>query len=136
MLNEEETSMNSLTEWKPSRPFWQVALDIMGPLPKNDGFKYFFFHKKSIFKIVQCSSYAESRCKNGSNFFQGLLGFPIWVPANLYCDKGKNFMSHIFENICKELGTDRNSTTACHPQGKAMIERTNETIKESLANYV
>ena len=38
--------------------------------------------------------------------------------------------------MCKELGIDRTSTTAYHPQGNAMIERTNKTIEESLAKYV
>ena len=27
--------IHSLTTWKPSHPFWQVALDIMGPLPES-----------------------------------------------------------------------------------------------------
>ena len=32
--------IHSLTTWKPSHPFWQVALDIMGPLPESSGIKY------------------------------------------------------------------------------------------------
>ena len=31
---------HSLTKWKPSHPFWQVSLDIMGPLPESQGNKY------------------------------------------------------------------------------------------------
>ena len=57
-------------------------------------------------------------------------------PANLHSDKGTNFMSNLFKDMCKELGIDRTSTTAYHTQGNAMIEQTNRTIEESLAKYV
>ena len=57
-------------------------------------------------------------------------------PANLHSDKGRNFMSILFKNMRKELGIDRTSTTAYHPQGNAVIEQTNPTIEESLAKYV
>ena len=65
----------------------------------------------------------------------------VWVsrfgcPANLHSDKGSNFMSNLFKNMCIELAINGISTTAYHPQGNAMIERTNPTIKESLAKYV
>ena len=29
----------SLQTWNPSHPFWQLALDNMGPLPESEGFK-------------------------------------------------------------------------------------------------
>ena len=31
---------HSLTKRKPSHPFWQVSLDIMGPLPESQGNMY------------------------------------------------------------------------------------------------
>ena len=39
---------HSLTKWKPSHRFWQVSLDIMGPLPKSQGNKYIFAYRWSI----------------------------------------------------------------------------------------
>ena len=35
-----QTHIYSLTTWKPSHPFWQVALDFMGSLPDTSGNKY------------------------------------------------------------------------------------------------
>ena len=56
-------------------------------------------------------------------------------PENLHSDKGTNFMSDLFKNMCKELGIDCTSTTApLPPQGNGMIDRTNRTIEESLVN--
>ena len=45
-------------------------------------------------------------------------------------------MSNLFRNLCKDLGTSRNSTFSFHPQGNAIIERTNRTIEDCLAKYV
>ena len=62
----------------------------------------------------------------------------VWLssfgcPASLHSDKGSNFMSNLFKNVCKELGINRTSTTAYHPQGNGMIERTSCSTEESLA---
>ena len=35
-----QKNQHSLTKWKPSHPFWQVSLDIMGPIPESQGNKY------------------------------------------------------------------------------------------------
>ena len=56
--------------------------------------------------------------------------------ANLHSDKGSNVLSNLFKNMCKLLGINRTLATAYHPQGNAMIERTNLKIKESLARNV
>ena len=39
---------HSLTKWKPSHPFWQVSLDIMGPLPEPKKNKFFLSVINSI----------------------------------------------------------------------------------------
>ena len=49
---------------------------------------------------------------------------------------GSYFMSDFFKNRCEKLGNNKTSARAHDPQGNAMIERTNLTIKESLAKYV
>ena len=51
-------------------------------------------------------------------------------PVNLP-NKGTNFMSELFRELCRILGKQRTSTTSFHPEGKAMIERTDRTLGES-----
>ena len=46
------------------------------------------------------------------NIWFSRFGFP----SNLHSDKGVNFLSNLFKNMCKELGINRISTTAYHPQ--------------------
>ena len=44
----------------------------------------------------------------------------VWVsrfdcPTNLHSDKGGNLVWSLFKNMCKVLGSNRTSTTFCHP---------------------
>ena len=44
---------HSLTKWKPSHPFWQVSLDIMGPLPESQGNKYILLIGDQFSKLYE-----------------------------------------------------------------------------------
>ena len=57
-------------------------------------------------------------------------------PVNQHSGQGSNFVSKLFCSLCSELGIQRTSTTSYHPQGSAMIERTNRTIEECLSKYI
>ena len=45
-------------------------------------------------------------------------------------------MSKLFRSLCSELGIQRTSTKSNHPQGNAMIDRTNRTKEECLSKYI
>ena len=128
--------IHSLTTWKPSHPFWQVALDIMGPLPESSGNKYILLVGDQFTKWYEAIPMSNQEASTVAKAFVNVWVSRFGCPANLHGDKGSHFMSNLFKNMCKELGINRTSTTAYHLQGNAMIERTNRTIEESLAKYV
>ena len=45
-------------------------------------------------------------------------------------------MSELFRELCRILGIQRTSTTSFHPEGNAMIERTNRKLQESFSKFV
>ena len=128
--------IHNLTTWKPSHQFWHVALDIMGPLPESSGNKFILLIEDQFTKWYEAIPTSNQEASTEAKAFVNVWISKIGCPANLHSDKGSNFMSNLFKNMCKELGFNRTSTTAYHPQGNAMIERTNRTIEESLAKYV
>ena len=128
--------IHSLTTWKPSHPFWQVALDIMGPLPESSGNKYILLIGDQFTKWYEAIPMSNQEASTVAKAFVNVWVSRIGCPANLHRVKGTNFMSNFFKNMCRELGINRTSTTAYHPQVNAMIERTNRTIEESLAKYM
>ena len=128
--------IHSLTTWKPSQPFWQVALDIMGPLPESSGNKNILLIGDQFTKWYEAIPMSNQEASTVAKAFVNVWVSMFGCPANLHSDKGSIFMLNLLKNMCKELGDNRTSTTAYHPQGNAMTERTNRTIEESLAKYV
>ena len=127
---------HSLMTWTPSHPFWQVALDIMGPLPESRGNKYILLIGDQFTKWYEAVPMPNQEATTVAKAFTESWVSRFGCPANLHSDKGSNFMSNLFKNLCKELGIARTSTTSFHPQGNAIIERTNRTIEDCLAKYV
>ena len=132
----QQTHRHPLTVWKPSHTFWRVALDIMGPLPESDNFKKFFLIGHQFSKWYEAVPMQNQEAATVAKSFLDCWVSRFGCPANLHSVRGRNFMSILFKNMCKDLGIDRTSTTAYQPQGNALIEQTNPTIEESLAKYV
>ena len=127
---------HSLTKCKPSHPFWKVSLDVIGPHPECQGNQYILFLGGQFMKWYEAVTLPNQETKTVSRAFVEHWIVRFDCPVHLLSDQGSNFMSKLFRSLCSELGIQRTSTTSYHPQGKAMIERTNRTIEEYLSNYI
>ena len=108
----------------------------MGPLPESQGNKYILLIGDQFSKWYEAVAMPNQKAKTVAKAFveHWIVGFGC--PVNLNSDQGSNFMSKLFRSLCSELGIQRKSTTSYHPQGNAMIERTNRTIEECLSKYI
>ena len=104
--------IHSLTTCKPSHPLWQVALDIMGPLPEPSGNKYILLLGDQFTKWYEAISMSNHEASTVAKVFVNAWVSRFGCPANLHSNKGSNFTSNLFKNMCKELGINRTSTTA------------------------
>jgi transposase InsO family protein len=48
---------------------------------------------------------------------------PFGVPREVHSDQGRNFESHLTQEILQRLGVSKTHTTPLHPQSNGMIER-------------
>ena len=55
-------------------------------------------------------------------------------PESIHSDQGRNFEAQLFKIFIELLQKDKTRTTAFHPQSNAVIERTNCTLLNMLAN--
>ena len=58
------------------------------------------------------------------------------APKAILTDRGTNFTSNIFKNICLYFGIDRRLTTAFHPQTDGQTERFNRPLMGMLRAYI
>lgn len=52
------------------------------------------------------------------------------VPLEITTDRGKQFESNLFSELCKLLGSSRVRTTTYHPQANGMVERFHRKFKD------
>ncbi|KAI9565040.1 hypothetical protein GHT06_008785 [Daphnia sinensis] len=57
-------------------------------------------------------------------------------PRVIISDRGTNFISELFNELCKALRIKHCTTTAYHPQTNGLTERFNKTVVEMLRKYI
>jgi transposase InsO family protein len=58
------------------------------------------------------------------------------IPRELHSDQGRNFESHLLQEVLQRLGVSKTRTTPLHPQSDYMVERYIKTIEEHPRNVV
>ena len=114
----------------PTRRFSHIHVDIVGPLPSSQGHSYLFTMIDRTTRwpeVVPLSSISAESC---------VLAF-IWIsrfgiPAVLTSDRGSQFTSSIWNEVCSVLGISPSTTTSFHPQSNGLVERFHRSLKSSL----
>ncbi|XP_045213107.2 protein NYNRIN-like [Mercenaria mercenaria] len=115
----------------------RCALDIQGPYPtSNKGMKYILVVGDYFTKFLQAiplkcleTKYVATKLVNK---FISLLGTPL----ELFSDRGSNFESTIFKEMCELLGIHKTRTTVGRPSSDGMIERANRVIQNMMTAFV
>ena len=112
---------------------WEhVHIDLVGPLPDCDGFKYM------LTMIDRATSWPEAvplRSISAQTIASSM--FTHWItrfgcPLTITSDQGPQFESEMFHHLCKLLGTNHIHTTAYHPQANGKVERLHRTLKAAI----
>jgi hypothetical protein len=117
----------------PEGPFQIIHVDITGPLPvTNNGNIYILVAVDRFTRYVEAWPMPDQQTKTVTlTFIRGFVcrhGIPLIVIS----DRGSPFVSHLAQDLYKELGIKRIKTTAWHPQSNGLVERFNGTLKVAL----
>ncbi|XP_058451917.1 uncharacterized protein K02A2.6-like [Malaya genurostris] len=112
----------------PSRPWEQIAIDFLGPLPDGDYLLVCVDYYSRYLEVVEMRDITTS-----STIDQLLIIFSRYgIPNYFQADNGPQFVSDEFRNFCEEQGIHLDSTIPYWPQMNGEVERQNRSILKRL----
>ena len=116
----------------PDTRFSHIHVDIVGPLPTVQGFRYLltvvnrFTRWQEAIPLMDITASSVARA-----FVSGWIS-RFGVPAMLTTDRGSQFESGLVKELTSLLGCTRIRTTAYHPSANGLVERFHRQLKPSL----
>lgn len=116
---------------QPTRRFQHIHVDIVGPLPFSNGFRYLF---TTIDRSTRWPEAIPMQDATASSCTQALLNWisRFGIPDHITSDRGTPFTSQLWTSLAALLGFTPHHTTSYHPQSNGMVERFHRTLKASL----
>jgi len=121
----------------PEAPWERVAMDIMGPLNRTA-------RGNTVILIVTCafSRYSEAiplpdqKSETIARAFVENVICRHGMPRELLTDRGTNFLSTLFQNVCKILRIERKLTSSYHPMANGGAENMVKCVKNLISHYI
>jgi transposase InsO family protein len=116
----------------PVHRFHHIHIDIVGPLPLSHGFS----HLLTI--VDRCSRWPEALPLSSTTAAACAHAFLAgWVsrfglPAVVTSDRGCQFTSAMWSELCQILSIHQSFTPAFHPQANGAVERIHRRLKDAL----
>lgn len=129
-------TVTPLGVFQPSGRFEHVHLDLVGPLPPSDGYKYILTMIDRMTRWPEAVPLQEIDALAVANAFYAQWISRFGVPLRITTDQGRQFESRVFQELMAILGIQRMRTTAYHPQSNGCIERWHRSLKASLAAHM
>ena len=127
----------NMAQYHAGSPMERVHLDFLGPLPvtkqKNE---YILMIVDQFTKWVECiplpNQTAEETARAAVNEFFSRFGCPLQI----FTDRGTNFESQLFTQLCECLKIHKARTTPFHPSSNGQVERFNRTLMDAVRCFV
>lgn len=129
-FNPKRQSNFPLQQIPPSKDFNdRVHIDLLGPLPINNGKKYVLVMVDSFTKFIQLAALDSKTMNNASESFYERWISTFGVCENLVSDLGLEFHNSVFKHLSEKLGITHRFSAAAHPMSNGQAET---GVKETL----
>ena len=117
---------------EPTERFDHVHIDIVGPLPYANGFRYLLTCVDRFTRWPEAIPIVDIRAETVADaFFSGWIA-RYGTPDTITTDRGAQFESKLWDNLCNQFGIIRNRSTSYHPQSNGMVERFHRQLKAAI----
>lgn len=118
-------------EFKDCGRFTHVHMDIV-ILPDSDGYRYLctFIDRKT--RWIEAEPLKQITAEQIAKVFYNTWISRYGVPEKVTSDRGPQFRSELFRELCALLGIDAIQTTAYNPKANGIIERWHRVLKAGL----
>ena len=120
----------------PEARFAQVHIDLIGPLPESEGYKYCltcidrFSRWPEAIPIKDITADTVTKA-----FYTGWIS-RFGSPEIICTDQGTQFESELFKSFMHIFGCKRNRTTSKNPAANGLIERWHRSLKSSIMCHI
>ena len=130
----QKTPKASMGTVRSGAPMERVCIDIMGPLQETERHnQYILVVQDNFTKWVEAYPMPDQTSETIANIFVSEWVSRYGAPYELYSDRGANFTSAIFEEMCKLLNIEKTKTSGYRPQANGMVEHFNATLQKILS---
>ena len=113
---------------EPTERFDHIHIDIVGPLPYANGFRYLLTCVDHFTRWPEAKPLVDIRAERVADaFFSGWIA-RFGTPATNTTNRGAQFESKLWDGLCNQFGIVRNCTTSYHPQSNRFQRQPKATI--------
>ena len=112
--------------------FTHVHVDLVGPLPKSQGFEYLLTMVDCTTRWPEAILLEDSKSETVTRAFITGWCARFGVPKVIIMDRKVRFTTNLWTQVLEKLGIKASMTTTYHPQSNGMVERFHRTLKSAL----
>ena len=116
--------------------FSRVAIDVLGPLrPTKAGNRYIVVFSDYT-RYPEAFAVETADAATVANLLVTEVICRHGVPRTILTDRGSNFQSAVFKEVCRIVGSTKLNTTSYRPQCDGLVERLNDSLATILSIYI
>ena len=117
-------------------PFQKICIDFMGPLEvSSHGNRYILTVQDAFSRWIEAFPMKTANAREAMDILAREIFYRYGFPEIIHSDRGAQFLSHIFAEVCAELNIKQTVTPAYNPKSN-MVERQHKEIGAMLRKFV